>query len=90
MTDIDTSAADVLEQLHGELQAEGIELVFAELKDPVRRKMVRFGLMEKLGAASLFPTIEDAVAAFRRLPRPRPAPAEPSRAPVAEPSADIG
>jgi MFS superfamily sulfate permease-like transporter len=90
MTDIDTSAADVLAQLHGELEADGIELVFAELKDPVRRKMVRFGLMEKLGPASLFPTIEDAVAAFRRLPRPRPAPEEPFRGSVTEPSADIG
>jgi MFS superfamily sulfate permease-like transporter len=90
MTDIDTSAADVLEPLLGELQAEGIALVFAELKDPVRRKLVRFGLMEKLGASNVFPTIDEAVAAFCQLPRPRPAPDEPARASVTELSADSG
>jgi high affinity sulfate transporter 1 len=77
VTDIDTSAADVLEQLHDELAADGITLVFAELKHPVRLKMDRFGLIEKLGPARFFPTIEAAVAAFQQIPAPRVAHVDP-------------
>src|SRR5437868_6487948 len=36
ITDIDTTAADMLADLDEELNAKGISLVFAELKDPVR------------------------------------------------------
>jgi high affinity sulfate transporter 1 len=68
ITDVDTSAADVLGQVHDELERAGITLVFAEVKDPVRRKLVRFGLMDTLGPEHFFPTIEAAVAAFEQLP----------------------
>ncbi len=37
MTDVDTTAADMLADLDEELNANGTSLVFAELKDPVRR-----------------------------------------------------
>jgi MFS superfamily sulfate permease-like transporter len=79
ITDIDTSAADVLEQVSEELVANGVTLVFAEVKDPVRRKLDRFGLMDRLGAGRFFPTIEAAVAAYQDIPRPRPAEGEPER-----------
>src|SRR5207248_6145854 len=44
VTDVDTTAADMLEELDEALNGRGISLVFAELKDPVRRKIERYGL----------------------------------------------
>ena len=66
VTDVDTTASDVLEDLDEELNARGISLVFAELKDPVRRKIERYGLTRTISPQHFFPTIESAVAAFRQ------------------------
>jgi len=66
MTDVDTTASDVLEDLDEALNADGISLVFAELKDPVRRKIERYGLTRTIDPRHFFPTIESAVAAFRQ------------------------
>ncbi|MGB6572949.1 MAG: hypothetical protein WBF20_14845, partial [Trebonia sp.] len=45
---------------------QGISLVFAELKDPVRRKIERYGLTRTIDPNHFFPTIESALAAFRQ------------------------
>jgi high affinity sulfate transporter 1 len=66
MTDVDTTASDMLEDLDEALNADGISLVFAELKDPVRRKIERYGLTRTIDPRHFFPTIESAVAAFRQ------------------------
>jgi len=66
MTDVDTTASDVLEELDQTLNAAGISLVFAELKDPVRAKIERYGLTRTINPDHFFPTIESAVAAFRQ------------------------
>jgi MFS superfamily sulfate permease-like transporter len=65
VTDVDTTAADVLTELDEALNAEDISLVFAELKDPVRRKIERYGLTRTIDPRHFLPTIEAAVAAFR-------------------------
>src|SRR5262252_7394472 len=65
VTDVDTTAADVLEDLDEELNARGISLVFAELKDPVRRKIERYGLTRTIDPRHFFPTVGAAVEAFR-------------------------
>lgn len=65
ITDIDTTAADMLEDLDEELNGEGISLVFAELKDPVRTKIDRYKLTRTIDPQHFFPTIEDAVSAFQ-------------------------
>jgi len=65
MTDVDTTASDVLEELDEELNADGISLVFAELKDPVRRKIERYGLTRTINPRHFFPTSEAAIASFR-------------------------
>jgi MFS superfamily sulfate permease-like transporter len=65
VTDIDTTASDVLQELDEDLNAQGISLVFAELKDPVRRKIERYGLTHTIDPHHFYPTIETAVAAFR-------------------------
>jgi high affinity sulfate transporter 1 len=66
VTDVDTTASDVLEDLDEALNARGISLVFAELKDPVREKIERYGLTRTIDPNHFFPTIEAAVAAFRQ------------------------
>src|SRR5690348_16620457 len=65
VTDVDTTAADVLEDLDEELNARGISLVFAELKDPVREKIERYGLTRTIDPSHFFPTVGAAVRAFR-------------------------
>ena len=65
VTDVDTTAADMLEDLDEALNDQGISLVFAELKDPVRRKIERYGLTRTINPNHFFPTIETALAAFR-------------------------
>jgi high affinity sulfate transporter 1 len=65
MTDVDTTASDILEGLDETLNARGISLVFAELKDPVRRKIERYGLTRTIDPRHFYPTVEAAVSAFR-------------------------
>ena len=65
VTDVDTTASDVLEDLDEALNAQGISLVFAELKGPVRRKIERYGLTRTIDQHHFFPTIAAAIAAFR-------------------------
>jgi high affinity sulfate transporter 1 len=65
MTDVDTTASDVLEDLDETLNARQISLVFAELKDPVRGKIERYGLTRTIDPHHFFPTVEAAVTAFR-------------------------
>ena len=66
ITDVDTTAADMLADLDEELNAAGTFLVFAELKDPVRAKLERYQLIGPLDPGHFFPTIDAAVDAFRR------------------------
>ena len=70
ITDVDTTAADMLEDLDEELNGQGISLVFAEMKDPVRAKIERYELTRTIDPDHFFPTVESAVGAFpRRSPR---------------------
>jgi MFS superfamily sulfate permease-like transporter len=63
ITDVDTTAAEMLGEVDAELEARGVALAFAELKDPVRRTLEHYrgdGTPERI-----FPTLEDAVTAYR-------------------------
>lgn len=66
ITDVDTTAADMLEDLEGELARTGSRLVFAEMKDVVRRKMQRYELARTLTEQSFHPTVRTAVEAYER------------------------
>jgi high affinity sulfate transporter 1 len=57
VTDIDTTAAEALSALDDDLQGAGIELRFAEMKDPVKDRLKRYGLFTKLGTEAFYPTI---------------------------------
>ena len=61
ITDVDTTAADMLADLDEELNAAGTSLVFAELKDPVRAKLERYELIGPLDPDHFFPTLDAAV-----------------------------
>jgi high affinity sulfate transporter 1 len=65
ITDVDTTAADMLEALDEELNATGISLVFAELKDPVRVKLERYELIGRLNPEHFFPTLDVALETFQ-------------------------
>ena len=51
----------MLVDLDEELNASGIHLVFAELKDPVREKIERYGLLDTIDRRHFYPTIDVAV-----------------------------
>jgi high affinity sulfate transporter 1 len=61
VTSVDVTAVDILAELDELLSANDIRFCFAELKDPVKDKLKRFGLFPQLGEDSFFPTIEAAV-----------------------------
>jgi high affinity sulfate transporter 1 len=64
VTDLDTTAADVLAQLDKELASEGVDLRFAEMKGPIKDQLKRYGLFERIGADHFYPTIGTAVRAY--------------------------
>jgi high affinity sulfate transporter 1 len=61
ITDVDTTAADILDQLLRELRQQQVTLAFAELKDPVKDRLRRYGLDDAIGPDHFFPTIGTAV-----------------------------
>ncbi len=64
VTSVDVTAADVVAELDEELHDQGIELCVAEMKDPVKDKLKRFGVFARLGEEMFFPTVGQAVAAY--------------------------
>jgi high affinity sulfate transporter 1 len=64
VTSVDVTAADALADLEQTLTDRGVDLYFAELKDPVKDKLRRFGLLARFGEESFFPTIGAAVNAY--------------------------
>ena len=61
MTDIDSTAAEVLGEAITDLRVQGIELAFAELKGPVKDRLRTYGLYDRIGDARFFPTLGTAV-----------------------------
>ena len=66
ITDVDTTAADMLRDIDEELNASDVHLVFAEMKDPVRRKIDRYELTRTIEPSHFFPTVKAAVDAFQK------------------------
>lgn len=64
VTSIDVTSADMLAELDRALEARGVELQFAEMKDPVKDKMKRFGLFQHMGETAFHPTVGAAVDAY--------------------------
>ena len=64
VTEIDMTAADRLAEQIEALEREGVSLRVAELKDPTKDLLKRYGLFETLGAHAFFPTVGSAVDAY--------------------------
>jgi len=64
MTDVDVTGCDMLKDLTEDLHARGVELMFAELQDPVRQKIEQFEL-GMIPSGNFFPSVHAADDAFR-------------------------
>jgi high affinity sulfate transporter 1 len=63
VTSVDVTAADVLSELDNTLRDANVELCFAEMKDPVKDKLRRFGLFTRF-ESSFFATVGEAVDSY--------------------------
>ncbi|WP_109530262.1 MULTISPECIES: SulP family inorganic anion transporter [Nocardia] len=64
ITGLDTTAVDELVDLDNYLEGKGIRLAFAEMKGPIKDKLIRFGVGDRFDGTHFFPTVEAAVDAF--------------------------
>jgi high affinity sulfate transporter 1 len=65
VTSVDVTAADAVCELDDALNAADIALCFAEMKDPVKDKLKRFGLFARFGENTFFATLGEAVSTYR-------------------------
>ncbi|WP_227980870.1 SulP family inorganic anion transporter [Nocardia spumae] len=64
ITGLDTTAVDEIVDLDEYLEGHGIRLAFAEMKGPIKDKLIRFGVGDRFDDTHFFPTVEAAVDAF--------------------------
>ncbi len=64
VTSIDVTSADTLDELDHTLATSGIRLCIAEMKDPVKDKLKRFGLFSQFGEERFFATLGEAVSCY--------------------------
>src|SRR5580765_3902588 len=64
VTSVDVTAADVLTELNDTLAAADVQLRFAEMKDPVKDKLKKFGVLARFGEPTFYATIGEAVEAY--------------------------
>ena len=62
ITDIDVTAADILEQLDLELNERGVNIAFVELRSRLKDLVYDYGLFATLDAHHFYDTIEEALA----------------------------
>ena len=58
---------DDLVALDDELARRGISLVFAEMKGPIKDRLIQFGVSSRFGPDHFFPTVTNAVRSYKRL-----------------------
>lgn len=66
ITGLDTTALDDLVALDDELARREISLVFAEMKGPIKDRLIRFGVSSRFGPDHFFPTVTNAVRSYKR------------------------
>jgi len=64
MTSMDTTADRSLRDLIEELRADGVEIVLARAKAPLRESLERSGLIDEIGRDHLYATVRQAVDAY--------------------------
>ena len=71
ITDVDVTAAEMLEQLDNELNAAGTHVAFVEMRSRLQDLTLRYGLMETLDRDHFYPTLEAALDEIRASDSPR-------------------
>ncbi|MDJ0359510.1 SulP family inorganic anion transporter [Rhodococcus sp. H29-C3] len=66
ITGLDTTAVDELVDLDRNLESRGIRLIFAEMKGPIKDRLIRFGVGGRFDTSRFYPTVEAAVEDFQR------------------------
>ena len=64
VTSIDVTSADTMDELDHTLARAGIRLCIAEMKDPVKDKLKRFGLFSQFGEERFYATVGEAVSSY--------------------------
>jgi MFS superfamily sulfate permease-like transporter len=64
ITDIDTTAAEILDELLDDLERRQVRLVFAELKGHSKDQLRRYGLYSRIGDEAFFPTLGRTIDAY--------------------------
>lgn len=67
ISDVDTTACDMLADLDKELEKRGQLLVFAEMQSTVKEKLAQFGLFDTITEDQFYPTVTRATKAYREL-----------------------
>ena len=67
MTDVDVTAAEMLQALDLELNEQGVHLAFVELRDRLRDLVARYGLNETLDREHFYPSIDTALSDIARI-----------------------
>jgi len=81
--DLDVTTGDMLATLVDDLQEHGVTLLLAQVKGPVRDRLRRTGLMERIGEANVHLSVAAGVVAFEAtMPPVPPAPSAPSVPPA--------
>jgi high affinity sulfate transporter 1 len=65
VTDIDVSAAQMLEQLDRELNGSGTHMAFVEMRSRLQDQVQRYGLLETLDGNRFYPTLEAGLEAIK-------------------------
>jgi high affinity sulfate transporter 1 len=65
MTDLDVTAAEVLRDLDEELNADGVHIAFAEMRDRLQVRVQRYGLHSSLDQEHFYPSLERALEGVR-------------------------
>lgn len=64
VADIDTTAAETLQEILDEFDRRDIQLAFAELKGPVKDRLRRYRLYDRIGDEHFYPTVGRATSAY--------------------------
>ena len=78
LPDVDYTGAETLRSLHGELEAKGVRLVFAETMRVARGELDRFGITDLVGTDAYFDSVTAVVDAFEAAPTEPPAGSPPA------------
>jgi high affinity sulfate transporter 1 len=64
ITDIDATGAEALDELLDDLERQGVEIGFAELKGQVRDHLVPYGIVDRVGPDRFYRTVGQAVKSY--------------------------